>query len=327
MRLVTGRTPQAEPEELRRTRLAPSSARPMFWDDLKHNAILYLMALPAILAIVIFSYGPMFGVVIAFQNYSLTRGVLGSEWVGLENFATAFRNPFFLSALRNSVIISAMKLAFGFPAGIVLALLLNEIRLLWFKRAVQVATMLPYFISWVVVATIFRSVLGQDGIVNEILQHVFGLPPVNLLTNPDTFRWMITFQDIWKNWGFSAMLYLAAISTIDPAIYEAAMVDGANRWQQAWYITLPGIRATIILLFILACGSLISAGFEQIYVMGNTAVASTGDIIETFTLRLGLSQGRYGLASAVGLFQAVVGLGLVLLANGLVKRARQEGIM
>jgi ABC-type polysaccharide transport system permease subunit len=295
--------------------------------DLRRNWVLYLMALPAVVAIVLFNYGPMFGIVIAFQNYSLVRGVFDSEWVGLKNFQDAFRNPFFLSALRNSIIISGMKLLVGFPAGILLALLLNEIRLTWFKRAVQTATMLPYFISWVVVATIFRNVLGQNGLINQVLQNTFGLPPINLLSDPDTFRWMIVFQDIWKSWGFSAVLYLAAISTIDPSIYEAAEVDGANRWQKIRYITLPGIQATIVLLFILSCGSLIFAGFEQIYVMGTTAVASTGEIIETFTLKLGLTQGRYGLAAAVGLFQAVIGLGLVLVANWLVKRARQDGIL
>jgi ABC-type polysaccharide transport system permease subunit len=324
MRLLTGRASKTEPE---RARAWPRAAAGETLADLRRNWVLYLMALPAVVAVALFSYGPMFGIVIAFQDYSLVRGVFGSEWVGLKNFEDAFRNPFFLSALRNSVIISAMKLLIGFPAGILLALLLNEIRITWFKRAVQTATMLPYFISWVVVATIFRNVLGQNGLVNQVLQHVFGLPTINLLSDPDTFRWMIVFQDIWKGWGFSAVLYLAAISTIDPAVYEAAEVDGANRWQKIRYITLPGIQATILLLFILSCGSLIFAGFEQIYVMGTTAVASTGEIIETFTLKLGLTQGRYGLAAAVGLFQAVIGLGLVLLANWLVKRARQDGIL
>lgn len=294
--------------------------------DLARNWPLYLMALPAVLSILIFGYGPLFGLSIAFLDYSPVRGVFGSEWVGLANFRTAFRNPFFLTALRNSIIISVLKLAIGFPAGIILALLLNEVRVAWFKRSVQTATMLPYFVSWVIVATMFRSLLAPEGLFNEIRQTVFGLEPVVFLSDPSKFRWIILFQDVWKGAGYGAVLYLAAIATIDPGLYEAAMVDGANRWRQTWHITLPGIATTIITLFVIATGYMLSAGFEQIYVMYNPSVYSTGDIIETFTLRIGLTQTRYGLATAIGLFQAVVGFGLVLITNVLVKRFNDEGL-
>jgi ABC-type polysaccharide transport system permease subunit len=294
--------------------------------DLRRNWPLYLMALPAILAILVFGYGPLFGLVIAFQDYSAVRGITGSRWVGLYNFQLAFRNPFFLTALRNSIIISALKLTIGFPAAIILALLLNEVRAKWFKRTVQTGTMLPFFISWVIVATMFRSLLAPEGLFNEVRQHVFGLDPTLFLSDPGKFRAIIVLQDIWKGAGYGAVLYLAAMATIDPGLYEAAMVDGANRWRQTWHITLPGIRATIITLFVLATGSLISAGFEQIYVMYNASVYATGDIIETFTLRIGLGQTRYGLATAIGLFQSVIGVCLVLLTNFLVKRFNQEGL-
>ncbi len=293
--------------------------------DLRKNWPLYIMALPAVLAILIFGYGPLFGLAIAFMDYSPVRGITGSEWVGLENFRRAFASPFFWNALQNSLIISGLKLLIGFPFAIVLALLLNEIRVKWFKRSVQTATMLPFFISWVIVATIWRSLLAPEGVVNEA-RNMFGLETVLFLSDPDKFPWIIVLQDIWKHAGYGAVLYLATMATIDPQLYEAAMVDGASRLQQARHITLPGIRTTIVVLFILAVGTLITAGFEQIYVMYNASVYSTGDIIETYTLRLGLGQLRYGLATAVGLFQSVVGLGLVLLANYLVKRFNEEGL-
>ncbi len=326
MGLAVDQVPGAKPVTQGSANFAGSAPQIPWHQELKRNWALYLMALPAIASILIFGYGPLFGLSIAFLNYSPVRGITGSEWVGLENFRTAFRNPFFLVALKNSIIISALKLAIGFPSAIILALLLNEVRVRWFKLTIQTATMLPYFVSWVIIATIFRSLLAPEGLVNEIRQTVFGLEPVLFLSDPAKFRWIIVFQDIWKGAGYGAVLYLAAMATIDPGLYEAARVDGANRWQQTWYITIPGISTTIVTLFVIATGYLLSAGFEQVYVMLNTSVYSTGDILETFTLRLGLNQTRYGLATAIGLFQAVVGFGLVLVTNLLVKRFNQEGL-
>lgn len=293
--------------------------------DLKRHWQLYVMALPGVLSILVFGYGPLFGLAIAFLDYSPVRGVRGSPWVGWENFRDAFANPFFPQALRNSLIISTLKLAVGFPAAIVLALLLNEVRARWFQRLVQTATILPFFVSWVVIAAMFRSLLAPDGVINEIRQQLFGLEPVVFLSDPDKFRWVIVFQDTWKFAGYFAVLYLAAMTAIDPTLYEAAMVDGAGRWRQTRDITLPGIRATMVTLFVLLSGYLIFAGWEQIVVMYNPSVYASGDILETFTLRLGLSQGKYGLATAVGLFQSVTGLGLVLLTNTLAKRFNEDG--
>ena len=282
------------------------------------------MALPGILAVVVFGYGPLFGLAIAFLDYSPVRGVRGSEWVGLENFRDAFSNPFFRQALQNSVIISVLKLAIGFPTAIVLALLLNEVGRRWVQRLVQTATILPFFVSWVVIAAMFRSLLAPDGVVNEVRQ-ALGLSSITFLSDPERFRWVIVLQDTWKYAGYFAVLYLAAIAAIDPALYEAARVDGAGRWRQIVDITLPGIRATMVTLFVLLTGYLIFAGWEQVVVMYNPSVYSTGDILETFSLRLGLSQSKYGLATAVGLFQSVIGFGLVLLSNTLARRYNDDG--
>lgn len=287
--------------------------------------MLYLMALPGVLSILVFGYGPLFGLLIAFLDYSPVRGVRGSDWIGLDNFRDAFASPFFGQALQNSLIISSLKLAIGFPSAILLALLLNEVRARWFQRLVQTATILPFFISWVVIATLYRSLLAPDGVVNEIREHVLGLDSIIFLSDPARFRWVIVLQDTWKYAGYFAVLYLAAMTAIDPTLYEAAMVDGASRWRQTLDITLPGIRATMVTIFVLLSGYLIFAGWEQVVVMYNPSVYETGDILETFTLRLGLSQGKYGLATAVGLFQAVIGLGLVVLTNTFARRFNEDG--
>ena len=295
-------------------------------EDLRKNWPLYLMALPGVLTIIIYGYGPLFGLLVAFLDYTPVRGFLHSPWVGWANFRTAFSSPFFAAALRNSVIISVLKLAVGFPSAIVLALLLNEVRGRLFKSAVQTATMLPYFMSWVIAAAVWRSVLASNGIVNEIIQELLHREPISFLTDPAKFRWIIVFQDTWKYVGYFAVLYLAAMAAIDPALYEAAMVDGANRWQQMRHVTVPGISATMVTLFVLLTGWLVRAGFEQVYVMYSVSVYSTGDILETLALRLGLNQALYGLATAIGLFQSVISVTLVLATNLLVRRTSQRGL-
>jgi ABC-type polysaccharide transport system permease subunit len=314
-------------------RLAPvqaavSSSRVSWRKDAQRHWQYYLMVLPGLLSILIFGYGPLFGLSIAFLDYSPVRGIGGSAWVGLKHFEAAFTNPFFGAALVNTVIIKGLQTLIGFPAAVILALLLNEVRVRWFKGAVQTATMLPYFVSWIVAAAMFRNMLApSDGIVNEVLQHVFGRQePVLFLSDPIRFRWLMVLQDTWKFAGFFAVIYLAAIANIDPTLYEAAMVDGASRWQQTLHITLPGIRATMLTLFIILIGYLIIGSFEQIFAQYNVAVYATSDILETFTFRLGLQQSKYSFATAVGLFQSVVAAGLVLLTNFLVRRFDQEGL-
>jgi ABC-type polysaccharide transport system permease subunit len=289
---------------------------------------LYAMVLPAFLAVLVFSYGPLFGLSIAFVDYSPARGIMGSRFVGFKHFEDAFSNPFFLSALRNTIVIKGLQTLVGFPSAVILALLLNEVRIRWFKSAVQTATMLPYFISWIVAAAIFRNLLSpSNGLLNEILQNTFGLAePFIVLSDPERFLWFIVFQDTWKFVGFFAIIYLAAIASIDPTLYEVAMVDGASRWQQTWHVTLPGIRTTMVTLFIILIGYLMIGSFEQIFAQYNVSVYSTADILETFTYRLGLQQSKYSFATAVGLFQAVLAAGLVVLTNWLVKRIDEHGL-
>ena len=300
--------------------------------ELQKNWQLYAMALPGILVLLIFGYGPMFGLSIAFVDYSPARGIMHSEWVGLEWFRRAFSNPMFWTAVRNTLTIKGLQTLIGFPSAIILALLLNEVRIRWFKKMVQTATFLPYFVSWVIISSMFRNILGSSGVVNQILVNVFALKPVNFLTDPAIFRWVVVLQDTWKWCGYFAVLYLAAMTTIDPALYEAAEIDGASRWQQTWHITIPSIKPMMSTILIILVGFLIDTGsggggtFEQIYTMYNVSVYATADIISTFTYRLGLGQSRYSLATAVGLFQSVIAFGLVACANRIMKRLGQEGL-
>lgn len=304
-----------------------TAARIPWFKELRKHWMLYAMALPGVLAILIFSYGPMFGISIAFINYSPARGILHSQWVGLEWFRKTFANPLFWLAVRNTITIKGLQTLIGFPSAIILALLLNEVRLRWFKSLVQTATFLPYFVSWVIIASMFKNILGTSGVINELLVKLFGLQAISFLSNPQIFRWVIVLQDTWKWCGYFAVLYLAAISAIDPTLYEAAMVDGANRWQQAWHVTLPGIRPTMTTLLIILVGYLIGGSFEQVWTMYNVSVYSTADIIETLTYRLGLGQSQYSLATAVGLFQGLIAFGLVMFTNWIMKRLGQEGLI
>lgn len=296
--------------------------------ELKRYWPLYVMILPALSAVLLFSYVPYFGLSIAFLDFSVVRGYIGSPWVGLEHFREAFRNPFFFQAFRNTLIIKGMQTLVGFPSAIVLALLLNEAGSRWFKKTVQTATMLPYFISWIVIAAMFRNIFSpEQGIVNQILIEVFGRSePFIVLSHPQRFRVFVILQDTWKFAGFFAVIYLATIATIDPALYEVAEVDGASRWRQTWHITIPGIRATMITLFVLLIGYLVIGSFEQIFAQYSVSVYSTADILETLTYRIGLQQGRYSFATAIGLFQSLIAVILVVGTNRLVKFLGDEGL-
>jgi len=294
--------------------------------DLSANRTIYAMALPAVVFLLLFAYWPTLGVVLAFKNYSFAEGILGSPWVGLSNFREIFDSPFFVRAVRNSLIISFMKLLVGFPFPIIIALLLNEIKLRAVKKAVQTVTALPYFISWVVLGGIVISILSPSGgIINEVLV-LLGKEPINFMVENRWFRWILVASDIWKNAGWGAIIYLAALAGIDPQQYESAMMDGANRWKQLIHITLPGLTGTIAVLLILNMGWILSAGFEQVYLLYNAAVYDSADIIETYLLRTGLSEGRFDLATAIGLFQSVVGCIMLFTVNGIVRRMGKSGV-
>ncbi|CAH1200170.1 putative multiple-sugar transport system permease YteP [Paenibacillus allorhizoplanae] len=290
-----------------------------YWD-------LYLMVLPALVFLLVFKYGPMYGVVIAFKDYNIMQGVFASKWVGLQYFRELFMFDEFPRVVINTLVISLMKLVVGFPAPILLALLLNELRLVKFKRWVQTFTYLPHFISWVVIGGIAVDLLSpSSGIVNKAIQ-AFGGEPIFFLTSEKLFRWILVYTDVWKEAGWGAIIYLAALLSINEELFQAATVDGAGRLRQIWHISLPSIRSTIIILLLLRIGHLLDAGFEQVLVMYNPTVYDVGDIIDTYVFRVGLGTMQFGLTTAAGLFKSVIGCVLLVIANTLARRMGEEGI-
>lgn len=273
----------------------------------------YLMLLPAFLGLILFSYYPMYGIIAAFQKYNPLLGFANSPWVGWANFERVFARPDFWQIFRNTLFISLGKIIFGQLFAILFALLLAEVRFLTFRRLVQSLTYLPYFLSWLVFGGIMVDLLDLNGLVNNFLQAI-GLQRVLFLGTPSIFPWTMIATDTLKGFGYGAIVYLAALTAIDPSLHEAASVDGANRFQRMWHVTLPGIAPTIIIMFTLSLGWVLSAGFEQILVMYNPIVYKTGDIIDTFVYRTGLLGFQYSLATAVGLFKSVVGFVLIIIA-------------
>lgn len=281
----------------------------------------YLLLLPAALILFVFSYLPIWGIVIAFQDYSPYKGFLASKWVGLEHFMEFLIDPVFWRVMKNTVVINIYSLIFGFPAPIIFALLLNEISRVKFKKAVQTISYLPYFVSWVVAAGIVVSVLSPTaGVVSIALKNVFGIEPTYYMTKTEYFRSILIISGIWKGIGMSAVYYIASITSIDPQLYEAAMIDGAGRWKQTWHITLPGLANIITVLFILQLGNLFSIGFEQIFLLYNPTVYEVGDVISTYTYRLGIEQTQFSATTAIGLTQSLVNFAMVFMANRLARK-------
>ncbi|MEN6314402.1 MAG: ABC transporter permease subunit [Clostridiaceae bacterium] len=280
----------------------------------------YFLLLPGMLLLFVFNYIPLFGITIAFKNFITFKGILGSEWVGLENFKYFLLDPKFWQVLKNTIEINILQIVFGFPIPIIFALLLNEVWSTKFKKTVQTISYLPHFISWVVAAGIFTSMLQPTtGIVNLLLKSVFGMEPVHFMAIPGYFRPVLIITGIWKGFGMSAVYYLAALSSIDQQLYEAAKIDGAGKLKQTWYITLPGIKNITIVLLVLQVGSLVTIGFEQIFLMYNPLLYELGDVISTYTYRLGIEQARFSLTTAIGLTQSVVNFILVYATNRLAK--------
>ena len=294
----------------------------------KKHYELALMFLPVIVYFVIFKYIPMAGIVIAFKNYKIKLGMFASPWCGLDNFTKAFATPTFARSVRNTLTISALKLLFGFPMPIILALMLNEVTHVRFKKTVQTVTYLPHFLSWVVLAGMFQQLLSpNNGAVNAVLRDVFGVKnSIYFLGDNRYFRGTLIVTDIWKNVGWSSILYLATIAGIDQALYEAATVDGATRWQCTRYITLPSLVSTIVVMLILNVGSIMDAGFDQVFNLYNSAVYQTGDIIDTYVYRYGLGDMKCAQATAVGLCKNVIAFVLVVGTNLIARRISGEGI-
>lgn len=288
--------------------------------DIRKNLAIYAMALPVVLYFFVFKYVPMYGAVIAFKDYSVAKGIWGSEWVGFEHFRSFFESYYFFRVLRNTFLISFYNLIFGFPAPIILALMLNEVRIKWFKSVIQTVSYLPHFISLVVICGLIIDFTNRGGVINSIIVF-FGGEDSALLNSAGNFRTIFVSSSIWQEVGWSSIIYLAALSGINPELYEAARVDGAGRFRQIWSITLPGLIPTIMILLILRIGGLMEVGFEKIVLLYNPNTYETGDVISSFVYRMGLSQGNdYSYTTAVGLFQSLINFILLISANSLSRK-------
>ncbi len=290
--------------------------------NVRKHWMLYLMILPGIIYYIVFKYIPLMGSVIAFQDYQIFNGILGSPWVGLENFKHLLHYQDFHEVLRNTALIALYQLIFQFPAPIILALLFNEVRLLIVKKTVQSLFYLPHFLSWVVVGGIVFELLASQGLVNAI-RDLFGLEPILFMQEEGYFRSIVIISGIWKEVGWGTIIYLAAITGINPSLYEAAVIDGANRFKQTIYITLPLLLPTISVLFLLNIGNFLELGFDQIFNLLTPMTYSVGDIIETYVYRAGVLQGQYSLTTAIGLFQSVIGFALLWIFNRLARKSEQ----
>ena len=293
--------------------------------DIRRRPLLYLMVLPAVAGIVLFRYLPAYNMVIAFQNFNLLDGVWGSDWVGLKWFLKFFRDPFFFRLVRNTFLLAFFSLIWGFWPPILLALLFHELRFDRFRRVSQSISYLPHFLPTVVMAGLVLELFSTDGLVNRIIGMV-GVEGVRFFNEPGWFRPLYIGSGIWQQVGWSSIIYLAALSGVNPELYESAYMDGAGRLRRAWHVSLPGIAPTIYLLFILAVGQLMSVGFEKPFLLQNPAIYETADVIETYVYRRGIINQEYGYSAAVGLFNSAINLGLLLVANRLTGRYTQHSL-
>jgi putative aldouronate transport system permease protein len=285
-----------------------------------------LLVLPPIAYFIIFKYIPISNAVIAFKDYNVVQGIWGSPWVGMRNFNAFFSNPVFWTLLQNTFFLSLYAIVVGFPIPIILALALNEIRQGFFKRTVQMVTYAPYFISTVVMVSMIILLLSPRlGIINQALG-VFGISSIDFLGNPDFFRHIYVWSDVWQTAGYSAVIYLAALAGIDPTLYEAAKVDGASRWQKILNVDLPGLVPTATIILVLSVGNIMAVGFEKAFLLQNPLNLSNSEIISTYVYKTGLLNADYSLATAVGLFNSVINLILLLLVNGFIKRISGSGL-
>lgn len=289
----------------------------------KKNIPLLIMFLPGLLFYLIFKYLPMGGVIIAFKDYNLFDGVLHSPWVGMDNFNKLFTQPQTLEIIRNTIILSSLSVFVGFPFPILLAIMLNEVKRSWFKRSIQTIVYLPHFFSWVIIGGFVVTLFSvQSGTINHYVTLWMG-EPFPFLFDPTSWIMIFVGSGIWKEMGFSAIIYLAALASIDPSLYESASMDGAGKMRQIWHITIPGISSTIILLFILSMGKMMEVGFDHVFVLQNGVVANISEVISTYIYRIGLQGAQFSLSAAMGLFESVVGLVMVLTVNSIARKFNQ----
>ncbi|WP_420832463.1 ABC transporter permease [Paenibacillus periandrae] len=296
-----------------------------FSKDFRLNKYLYVMMIPVLVYYIIFHYAPMYGAIIAFKEYSPMKGIIGSEWVGLANFKSFFNSYYFWRILKNTIVISLYTLLFEFPTPIILALLINEVRNQIFKRTVQTITYMPYFISLVVICGMITDFTNSGGIVNSLLMYL-GYDGMALLQKPDMFRSIYVLSEIWQKMGWESIIYIAALMGIDQEQYEAARMDGANRWKQMMHITLPGIMPTVAIMFILRIGNLLNVGFEKIILLYTPVTYETADVISSFVYRKGLLEFGWSYSAAVGIFNSLINLILLITANYLSRRISQNSL-
>ncbi|MET9533055.1 MULTISPECIES: ABC transporter permease subunit [unclassified Streptomyces] len=295
------------------------------WQRIKRDKVMLLLTLPGLLYFVVFHYIPLLGYMVAFQDYQPYLGYMHSAWTGFANFSSAFGDPAFWSATVNTVEIAFVQLIFFFPVPIALALLLNSIVSDKLRRFIQSVVYLPHFIGWVIIVSIFQQVLGGAGLLPDLLGDL-GLPRYDMMSDPNAFPWLIALQSIWKDAGWGTIIILAALLGIDKQQYEAAAIDGANRWRRLWHVTLPGIAPVIILLLILNLGQILSVGFEQILLQRDAVGPGSGEVLDTYVYYHGIKDNQWGISAAVGLVKAVVGTVLVLGANKFAHRLGHEGV-
>ncbi|MEJ3656675.1 ABC transporter permease subunit [Actinomycetes bacterium KLBMP 9759] len=307
------------------TELSPVRSRHTAWDRLRRDRSLILMTLPTLLLLATFAYFPLLGNVIAWKDYTPWTGVVDSPWVGWANFTDVVTSDGFLLAVRNTLVINAFQLVFFFPVPILLALLLNSLVSARLRAVIQSVIYLPHFFSWVIVISIFQQMVGGSGLLSKALQAA-GLGGVDLMTNPDTFLVLLTTQSVWKDAGWGIVIFLAALSTVDQEQYEAAAIDGANRWRRTWHITLPALRPVIVLLLILRLGDALNVGFEQLILQRNAVGVGASEVLDTFVYYQGVIAGVWGFATAAGLMKGVVSLLLVLAANKLAHVFGESGV-
>ncbi|WP_163538532.1 sugar ABC transporter permease [Gracilibacillus sp. YIM 98692] len=317
---TTTLTPREEARQLKKMKKAET------WRRIKRNKMIYLMILPGLLYFLIYKYLPMYGLIISFQDYKPYKGIAGSEWVGLEHFHRLVTSSEFWMIFKNTLVLFGLQIFIFFPIPIIISLMLNEVRHTFFKKGVQTLIYIPHFMSWVVIVSISYVMLTLDGgIINAIIESL-GFEKINFLLNDDWFRPMYILQVIWREAGWGTIIFLAAITAVDPQLYEAARMDGANRFRQMWHITLPAIRNVIIVLLILKIGDVLELGFEHVYLLLNSSNRNVAEIFDTYVYVAGLQQGQFSYSTAVGFFKGAVGLVMVVFANWLAKRFNEEGI-
>lgn len=297
-----------------------------FWSNLSQYKEYYIMLIPGFLFFLIFCYGPMYGLIIAFQDYYPLKGIDGSTFVGLKHFKSLFSNPFFLSVLKNTLVISLYKLLICFPAPIFLCLVLNEIKSIKFKKVAQSISYLPHFVSWVVVSGIIIEFLSPSrGPVNILLQNM-GIDPVFFVGDARYFRSVLVLSDMWKSIGWGSIVYLAAVTSVDPALYEAAEMDGAGRIQRILHITLPALAPIVTVMLIMESGKILNDSFEQVYNFLSPTTYGVGDVISTFVYRMGIQNMQYSFTTAVDLFKNIISFGLVMLTNYIARRTNDYAL-